>query len=159
METLDILKVVVLIYVLIVYMVHGKYFSYIRHPLVKGLWIAAILGVFLFVDIVLGIVLGIAFILTLLKYTSDKEMKPLLHVEIPNPIQEDKSRKEHLPEDILKDIPKAQQALEKYVIDDYLKKAAEDGIIKENYTKFPNILGNQYNIQGVEKDMMGYNAL
>ena len=51
----------------------------------------------------------------------------------------------------------AQLAIEKYVVDDLLKKASEDAFIPENRYKYPALIGGQFNIQGIEKNMTGYN--
>ena len=49
----------------------------------------------------------------------------------------------------------AHRAIQKYVVDDYLQKAGEDGKIPENFDKYPKTLGIQFNIQGIEKDIQG----
>jgi hypothetical protein len=52
----------------------------------------------------------------------------------------------------------AQQALQKYAIETSLEKASLDGIIKSNYNKFMYPLGQQqYNIQGITENIVGYN--
>jgi hypothetical protein len=61
------------------------------------------------------------------------------------------------PADISMTEEDAHKALQKYIVDDYLQKASVDAIIPENYDVFPNPLGLQYNIQGIEKDIVGFN--
>jgi hypothetical protein len=51
----------------------------------------------------------------------------------------------------------AQKALEKYAVESYMAKAAEDGIIPENKDTYLNPLGIQMNIQGIEENVVGYN--
>jgi hypothetical protein len=329
-KILDIFKVIVLLYILIIYWVDVNYLKFIDNPFVKIFWIGTILSVLLLVDIVLGIVLGIAFIITVVKVDNIAsvvlnlpiyEQKPSTEVELKiqhhnderidnsmekkyeierdavrDPKRDEGEHEDHLQESdeirhhphehphqhphphtfqypvnvpvqqqepqhihpvLHKDQPKCQRpealtshqelptekhkvdhqirhcqitppvyteveppidqprtqpitpvskikavevkevkkeskvkhpareypvtkelpqkevqtqpqeismteedahkALQKYIVDDYLQKASVDGIIPENYDVFPNPLGLQYNIQGIEKDIVGFN--
>lgn len=156
MELIDVLKVVVLLYILFVFWVDTKYIEFLSNPLIKNLWIFTIIAVFLFTDIVLGIILAIAFILTLLKLETMEVSNISHYASLPHIEQPEFERVQQNDDETGQDT--AHQALEKYVVDDYLQKAASDGVIPENYNKFPNPLGKQYNIQGVEKDIVGYNV-
>lgn len=54
-------------------------------------------------------------------------------------------------------LPNAQAALDKYMIETSLEKAAADGILKDNYNKYLYPFATQYNIQGVTESIVGYN--
>jgi len=54
-------------------------------------------------------------------------------------------------------LPDAKAALDKYMIEDSLEKAAADGILKDNYNKYLYPFATQYNIQGVTESIVGYN--
>ncbi len=54
-------------------------------------------------------------------------------------------------------LPNARAALDKYMIEDSLEKAAADGILKDNYNKYLYPFATQYNIQGVTESIVGYN--
>ena len=66
-EFVDVLKLIVLVYILVLYWIDASYLTFFSNTLVKVLWVLTIIGVFLFVDVVLGIVLAIAFILSIVK--------------------------------------------------------------------------------------------
>lgn len=166
-------KILILLYILSVYFLPGNFLTFSSSKLVIIVWLATALGLYLFVDPVVGLLLVVALIVSLVRWE-----KPIqkVHVRYATPVPsqspqtpptpESPSAKytqvgEHYesPDDDTDNKGKvlASKAIEKYVVDDYLHKASSDGIIAENYSKFPNALGVQYNIQGIEKDMVGYN--
>lgn len=161
MEFVDLFKVIVLVYILVVYWIDTKYLSFLSNPLVKVFWVITIIGVFLLLDIVLGIILGIAFILSLLKLQSLPSVSRVQVLPTNGPVKQVNASTVAKVQNGLtthtnnQDV--AHHALEKYVVSDYLNKAANDGIIPDNYSKFPDPLGG-YNIQGVDKDIVGYNV-
>jgi hypothetical protein len=216
---LDVFKVLVLVYILLISWINYKYLTFVDNPFVKIFWIASIVIILLIVDIVLAIILGIAFIITLLRVDSKSSLMPLPTVPVSHPVIPEKKIEESREPDhkhnitydnskkakcspiitndpekkwtqeepayvyiskpaearehpLAKPLPQTDQrfkpaeismseadahnALQKYVVDDYLEKASADAIIPDNYNVFPNPLGLQYNIQGIEKDIVGY---
>jgi hypothetical protein len=186
MNTIDVLKMLLLVYIIFAVFLEPKFLLPLHNNVVYLLWITIAIAVLLFVDIVLGIVLFTAWIITYIKVSTP--MKVETHTEsTPEVIDYKKPELEERKDvcngppvpmegaakglqqyighnDIKKDFCEqsteevAEQVLQKYVVEDYLKKAAEDGIIEENINLYPNSMGtSQYNIQGIEKNMVGYN--
>lgn len=188
--SLDTFKVLTLAYILLVSWIDPIYIKFVDNSFIKIFWIGTVLSVLLLVDIVLGIVLGIAFIVTIVtldnknsknsitpyphnqssysKYSTYEKFTPpppLYKVDNSNTktvIQNNKVIKPQL--NVTHDNTNIGQmenqahiALQKYVVDDLLQKASDDAILPDNYDKFPNPLGLQYNIQGIEKDIVGFN--
>lgn len=185
MHALDILKMIVLVYIIFVVFLEPIYLSSLHNNVVYGIWIGLATTVFLFIDIVMGILLFAAWIITYIRIsTLDKvetnvnyepetiDQKPVLETRRDvcdgPPVPMEGAAKglqqyighNHIDKGMCENAGEktAEEALEKYVVDDYLKKAAEDGIIEENMDLYPNSMGtSQYNIQGIEKNMVGYN--
>lgn len=157
----DALKVAFLIYIAVIPWVNPKYVAMIRPLWVKSLWIAATVVVFLFHDVILSIVMLIALVITSIQaeipfkpQQGEKDVE-----DSPENVNKDENEKETDAIDAAvtqQDANEAHEALQKYVVEDLLKKASEDGIIKENVDKYPNALESSWNIQGIEKDMVGY---
>jgi hypothetical protein len=212
-DILDMFKVVFLIYTLVVSWIKPEYLLFIEHSMVQIFWIASILYVVLLVDIVLGVVMAIAFISTLVKVDTKEKLFPIPLVgqkapettpektnEQTQQTQETKDTQEttqplppvkttpaitHVTEgtstqkvlseehtDNIKPVvtlpqndmettgdivPEAQKAIDRYVVEQLLEKASNDHVIPENYQTFVKPLGLQYSIQGIEKDIVGYN--
>lgn len=186
MHMINILKVIVLIYIILVVFLEPIHIHPLHNNVVYGIWIVLAIGVFIFVDIVLGIVLFAAWIITYIRVSTFLKVETNVNYE-PEVIDYTKpeleSRKDicdgppvpmegaakslqqyighnHIEKGVCEHPTEktAEEALEKYVVDDYLKKAAEDGIIEANMDLYPNSMGtSQYNIQGIEKNMVGYN--
>lgn len=197
MESVDIFKIIVLIYIVTVYWISPDYLTFMSHPVYKVLWIITIIVVFMLVDIVLGVLLAIAFIFSILKLNDKTSPVPVspptAHAPQPSMNTKQKENARALPQKYVKPVESpatvaaaqhyvsqklpdkmfanhetsnmhydnddANTAIQKYVVDDFLRKAADEGIYShDNYTKFPDPLGqSSYNIQGVEKDIVGYN--
>lgn len=182
MNMIDVAKVILMIYVIFAVFLEPIRLSALHNDIVYWVWIAVAAAVLLFVDIVLGIVLFAAWLITFIKLSTP--LKVETHTDSqPEPVHtpEHETRKDicdgppvpmegaakglqqyinhnHIKKDVCDDDLLADQALQKYVVEDYLKKAAEDGIIEENINKYPNSMGtSQYNIQGIEKNIVGYN--
>jgi hypothetical protein len=159
----DGLKVLIMFYILSVYFIPREYLVFASDKLVIILWIATAIGLFLGFDMVVGLLLVIALIVSLVGLGNPRLAVQVRHatpVSV-NPLPDHRyEAPQEADTDALEQADKLQiahRAIEKYVVDDYLHKASSDGILPENYSKFPNALGVQYNIQGIEKDMVGYN--
>lgn len=164
----DVLKMFVVLYILVIYLVNPVNISFLSHPLVLFIMSTVAFIVFLLYDIVLGIVIGVAVIISVIKSkgtpsptsTSAKanvDATPRSQDAFTAEESKDKGNQIELKPMSAQDLSLAEKALEKYVVDDLLNKASTDGIIAENYDKFENPLGQQYNIQGIEKDIVGFN--
>jgi hypothetical protein len=96
-------------------------------------------------------------ILSSIMGTGNKDMKYISPIEAKCTKADDLLIKPD-PEHEQKHLEQAQKAIEKYVVDDYLSKASNSYMWDEtNYNTFPNPLGQQINIQGIDKTVVGYN--
>lgn len=191
MNTIDVLKMLLLIYIIFAVFLDPKLLLPLHNNIVYILWITIAVAVLLFYDIVLGIVLFTAWIITYIKVSTPMKLETHTEsepevIDYNKPELEDrkdicngppvpmeggaKGLKQYIGHNAIKNDfcggkeaeedreEVAEQALQKYVVEDYLKKAAEDGIIEENINLYPNSMGtSQFNIQGIEKNIVGYN--
>lgn len=176
----DVFKVLTLLYILVVSFISPKYLAFANNLFVKILLIAITVVIVLIYDIVLGVVMGVALIITFVRADSMYDAFPVLNTrqQFLPPVQfiekvKTKSKQEtettmvidppetsyQVETQIETKQEEAQKALEKYAVDSLLHKASTDGIIDEHYNTFPKNLGVQFNIQGIETDIVGYNYL
>ena len=158
MRFIDVSKLVILAYILVVFALDPSNLQVINTPVIISLWIATSITTFLFIDMILGFVIALGLVITYVKANTSKFniIKSKTKNEPKYETKHDDSTKETFPHD-LPSQDHAHQAIEKYVVEDYLRKASSDGLLSENLDKFPNALGEQFNIQGIEKNIVGYN--
>lgn len=172
--TSDIYKVLVLFYILVVSFIEPQYLSFANNVLIKICLVVMTVVVLLLVDMTLAFVMGIAIIITFIRSDLPKTLQQIQKPEqsfLP-PIEFMEKFKfkqnatlpyEHVVDPPINEISEftqheiAQKAIEKYAVETLLHKASMDGIIAENYNKFDKTLGEQFNIQGIEPDISGYN--
>lgn len=161
MRFIDVSKLVILAYILVVFALDPSNLKVINTPVIISLWIATSVTTFLFIDIVLGFVIALGLVITYVKAnTSTKRKRNNVIIEKQNEPKYETKSDDSIKETFPRDMPlqdHAHQAIEKYVVEDYLRKASSDGLLSENLDKFPNVLGEQFNIQGIEKNIVGYN--
>ena len=167
-SVIDVSKILAAFYVLLVAgCLDRRHLEPLNHTAVYIVWIIVSLIVLGSCDVVLGVVLAIGCLVTYIKTS----VQPVVKVKEAYSTTLQRAR-EHMSQastqeadekpDMCEGPPVpmegADKALQKYIVDDLLKKAAEDGIIEENMNTFPNSMGaTQWNIQGIEKDMVGFN--
>jgi hypothetical protein len=159
----DVLKILTICYIVILACLDPKSTKALDFTALHVVMFIVATGVFLFVDIVLGVLMFAAFVVTYVLSSTPTTMMPK-HSTTPTPINILKNSTEEYQENEkdfckkpLVEMEDSAKALEKYIVDDFLEKAAEDGIIKDNFDVYPDPLTQKHmNIQGVENDIVGY---
>lgn len=146
---LDVAKVCIVVYMLVIAFLSKEKTHMLYQPIIFVMWLVAGLVVLLLVDIVLGVTMLFALILTFL-VSSKREPKVHEHV-VADETRDEKEKYENKDfcEKPLIEMEDSAKALEKYIVDDYLEKAAESGLIKENQEKLMEPLSEKHmDIQG-----------
>jgi hypothetical protein len=160
-----IVKAILIAYIALVLWVNPKTIAALAHPLAQFMWVVAAITIFMLYDVVLGILIAVAYIVTMIhvgKSTTPHSMPAVKMSQAKTPeaavVGSDEGKQE---DDATIEVPPngSQMALAKYTLDDYLVKAADSGILSENFDSIVNPLGVDMTAQGIEKSSpTGYNT-
>jgi uncharacterized membrane protein len=149
---MDITKLGVVAYMIVIAFVDNAKTKNLYNPVLFVVWLVIGLLVLLLLDIVLGVVLLFALLLTFIvsspSHSSSNHTTSTLPKKEMTMSKETYDNKDFCEAPLIK-MEDSAKALEKYIEDDYLEKASEAGLIKENLDKQVEPLSaNHMDIQG-----------